>query len=706
MSRFSLMSIVAVVLICLEAQPLAQAGVEPMVLFDFAPGFDVGAVVTTDSKASLSENGSLRVETGRAEQWPGVTLKPPAGKWDLSVYNYLSLDVANLGAERLTLSCRVDNPGADGAKNCVTDGLTLDPGKSGTLTVQIFPGPWKLSEPFELIGMRGYPTHAGKIDTSNVTQLVIFVNKPAPAASVLQSKTTGDNRFEINNIRVAGSVRTLDTKTFLPFIDEFGQFIHADWPGKTHSLKELIDNGKAEEKELAAHPGPPDRNQYGGWTAGPKLEATGSFRVQKFNDKWWLVDPEGRLFWSHGIDCVGAGNATPITDRENYFRELPNANSPFAGFYGTGSWAPHGYYKDHSPYKTYDFSQANFLRKYGRDWTDHLAQITHRRLKSWGLNTIANWSDSDVYLMRKTPYVCTISYGSKTLEGSEGYWGKFYDVFDSSFRDRLRDRLASEKDKTADDPWCIGYFVHNELSWGDELSLAVAALGSPADQPAKKVFIDDLKEKYNTIEKLNAAWATNHASWQELLKSTQPPDKDKAREDLGAFYTKTAETYFKTIRDELKKAAPNKLYLGCRFAWVNDRAALAAAKYCDVVSYNRYTYSVADQRLPDSIDMPIIIGEFHFGALDRGMFHTGLKVTADQNDRAEKYKSYVQGALRNPCVVGTHWFQYKDQATTGRGDGENYQIGFIDVCDTPYPEIVRASIDVGYKMYEYRLNNP
>ena len=101
--------------------------------------------------------------------------------------------------------------------------------------------------------------------------------------------------------------------------------------------------------------------------------------------------------------------------------------------------------------------------------------------------------------------------------------------------------------------------------------------------------------------------------------------------------------------------------------------------------------------------MPVIIGEFHFGALDRGMFHTGLRRTESQQDRADKYASYVRGALRHRQIVGTHWFQYKDQATTGRGDGENYQIGFIDVCDTPYPELVAAARDVGYAMYEYRL---
>jgi len=373
-------------------------------------------------------------------------------------------------------------------------------------------------------------------------------------------------------------------------------------------------------------------------------------------------------------------------------------------FYGRGSWAPHGYYKDHSPYRTYDFSRANFLRKYGQDWEQAFADITHRRLKSWGINTIANWSDSSIYLMRKTPYVSTISYTAGKLEGSKGYWGKFSDVFDPGFRRALRNRLASEKGRTAGDPWCIGYFVNNELSWGDEVSLAVATLISPADQPAKKVFVEDLKARYKTIEKLNAAWGTGHETWEVLLQSKQAPDKSKAWKDLTTFYTKTAETYFRTIREELKKVAPNQLYMGCRFAWVNERAARAAIKFCDIVSYNRYSYSVEKHRLPDGIDKPTIIGEFHFGALDRGMFHTGLKKTANQQDRAAKYKSYVRGALRNPYIVGTHWFQYKDQPTTGRGDGENYQIGFIDICDRPYPETIQACREVGYTMYEYRLN--
>ena len=168
------------------------------------------------------------------------------------------------------------------------------------------------------------------------------------------------------------------------------------------------------------------------------------------------------------------------------------------------------------------------------------------------------------------------------------------------------------------------------------------------------------------------------------------------------FRTKFAEKYFEICRDAVKAIDPQGLYLGCRFAWTNDRAIRAAVKFCDVVSFNKYQRGIDGLKLPDGGDRPILIGEFHFGALDRGMFHTGLVPTANQEERAAAYKSYVEGGLTNPLVVGTHWFQFGDQATTGRGDGENYQIGFLDVCDTPYAETVKASRQVGEEMYLLR----
>jgi hypothetical protein len=289
------------------------------------------------------------------------------------------------------------------------------------------------------------------------------------------------------------------------------------------------------------------------------------------------------------------------------------------------------------------------------------------------------------------------------LEGSRGYWGKFRDVFDPDFRVQVRKGMAGVGDSAAD-PWCIGYFVDNEISWGDtDIALAQATLASPPTQAAKQAFMADLQAKYGSIEKLNAAWGVSHASWEALAAATTPPDAAKAHDDLAAFHARTCQTYFQTIREGLKEAAPNQLYLGCRFAWVNDAAAAAAARYCDVVSYNPYLRNVADFKMPGQPDVPLIIGEFHFGALDRGPFHTGLVGVDDQAQRAEAYKQYVRSALHHPQFVGCHWFQYMDEPTTGRAlDEENYQIGFLDVVDTPYAETIQAAREIAQEMYRLR----
>jgi hypothetical protein len=505
-------------------------------------------------------------------------------------------------------------------------------------------------------------------------------------------------------VRAFGTARAqpeahLTDRTFFPFLDTFGQYIHRDWPGKTHSEADLAAAREAEAKDLADHPGPANWNRWGGWADGPKLDATGFFRPVKHDGRWLLADPDGRLFFSHGIDCVRHTGATPVDDRDGWWRDFPGDRPRMKPFFGRAGRIIRDYYKGKHP-RTFDFAMANALRKYGSDWQGEAAALAHKRLRSWGLNTIGNWSDSDIYLRRKTPYVATVGFHAPPIQGSEGYWGKFKDPFHPDFETNLNAAMERQTRTTAGDPWCLGYFVDNEIAWGGETSLAEAALASPPDQPAKRAFLKDLQKKYRNINRLNEAWATDHASWDALAKATKPPDAKRAGADLRAFYTRLAERYFRLCRAAVKRVASKQMYLGCRFAWVNDRAARAAAKACDVVSYNRYQRSVDGFRLPDGVDAPVLIGEFHFGALDRGLFHTGLVPVASQQARAEAYKTYVRSAVAHPQIVGCHWFKYKDQSTVGRAlDGENYQIGFLDICDTPYPETIAACRAVGYGLY-------
>jgi hypothetical protein len=680
----------------------AGEGPADKVLFNFDAGFDFAKVDARSvivSAAKRDAGQALRMAVKHDQDWPGITLQAPGGSWDLSTHTFVALEVKNTGKNEATVCCRVDNPGADGVKNCNTGSITLQPGASDTLRVEMKRrGAGQLD--VKLFGMRGYPPGVGQnengtVDVSKITQLIIFVPKPG-----------ADHEFEIDGIRAGGtyvapSEAKTDAKTFFPFIDTFGQYIHRDWPGKVHSTEELKGRVVEEEKDLIAKPQPDQWDAWGGWKDGPTLKGTGFFRVEKYEGKWWLIDPDGKLFWSHGVDCVNAYIGTPIEERASWFQNFPGDQPEFKSCRGK-EYALHGYYKGRTV-QSFNFGQANLMRKYGEKWFDQFTEATHRRLRSWGMNTIANWSDARIYLKRKTPYVATIHFNSKPIQGSTGYWGQFKDPFEDDFRAKLQQSLKGQVGKAAQDPWCLGFFVDNEIAWNEDTSLSTAALMSPAEQACKKVFLEDLKAKYGEIAKLNAAWGANHESWDALLQSVKAPDAKKARPDLLAFYTRIAEQYFSVIKGCLKDVAPDQLYLGCRFAWVNDLAAKAGAKYCDVVSYNLYRSDIAGFKMPGNLDVPLIVGEFHFGALDRGMFHTGLVSLGSQADRAKTYKSYVNGALKHPQFVGTHWFQYMDEATTGRCyDEENYQIGLVDGCDTPYAETIEAVRDVGYRMYALR----
>ena len=476
---------------------------------------------------------------------------------------------------------------------------------------------------------------------------------------------------------------------FLPCFDKYGQFKHREWPGKTHSDQDLKSAISEEAKDLMEFPGATDRNKYGGWLKGPKLKATGRFRTEKVNGKWWLVDPDGCLFWSFGPVRVSTASATTplngntrafangrsMPDRDCLFSWLPEQSDPLYEFYQFGKPNKRG----QSRY--FKFSAANLCRKYGEGWFEKFSKLSHRRIKSWGMNTIANGSDTLISDMNLTPYAERIDIYPVKIRGSWGRWGKFHDPFSPSLAKVLYNQLNKRTGKN--NPWCIGYFVDNELQWGkNHEDLARWTLWSPDKQPAKKEF----------LRRLNA----KGISFNSKDPSSVP------LEELRAFSNEIVEKYFKTVRTTIKSFDPDLLYLGCRFhsspKWVLE----IAVKYCDVLSWNVYKDDLSGWSPMVQADLPILIGEFHFGAHDRGLFGSGQRNAISQNGRAEAIKRYVRSALEHPLIVGAHWHQYSDQATSGRFDGEHFQVGLTDICDRPYPETIQALREIGYPMYDIR----
>src|SRR5262245_54093261 len=89
-------------------------GAEPpsLSLVVIGPDFNLSKVKTEDATVVLHDS-ALHVSTGQKGSWPGITLPAP-GKWDLSRFGQVELEVKNTGTRSMSVSCRVDNPGANG----------------------------------------------------------------------------------------------------------------------------------------------------------------------------------------------------------------------------------------------------------------------------------------------------------------------------------------------------------------------------------------------------------------------------------------------------------------------------------------------------------------------------------------------------------------------------------------------------------------
>ena len=569
------------------------------------------AFLCQDAEVSTVDQDSWKIKLNHQAQTPSVIFSIDKNV-DLNDFMTIALDIKNEGDRRIAIEaqCVADKDIVltieDGALFYYRGMLVLEPGETDTMLLYLSRSmdscPQVLRDNFD--GMYGIPggflRRSWNLNLSDISHIRIFRQSDGRDAAVI-----------VGNIRALGRYKWTGAQRmeagFFPFIDSFGQYKHSDWPGKTHSVEEMHKQREAEERELAAHPSPVEWNRYGGWAQGPTLAATGHFRGEKYKGKWWLVDPEGKLFWSQGLNIVTVAQHTRIKGRESYFSEVPN-----------------------------DFYRNNLKIKYQeeKDLFRKTTDQVYRRLRSWGMNTIAANSNTHFYREGRMPYTIEIRSGlSHSLP--EDFDAEAFKV---SFQKVLTEKYHIEE--SADDPWCIGYFIDNEYAW---------------------------------------------------------PKKNQEK----AIYD-----YFRAVREVLNELAPKKLYLGCRSNSVNfNRIAFeAAARYCDVISINHYDYNVSTFKETEGLDKPLMIGEFHFGALDRGLPHTGLRAASNQRQRARLFEHFVSQALEDDYVVGAHWFQYLDQPYTARSDGENYQIGFVDICDRPYPEMIEASRKISGTMYSYRLN--
>lgn len=496
-------------------------------------------------------------------------------------------------------------------------------------------------------------------------------------------------------------------------VDKYGQVKSADFAGKVTSDQELLDDVAADAAYYGAL-NPPARDRFGGLPgsgAAHGLEAKGFFNIQRIDDKYVMVDPDGNLFFSLGSTGIGnTGETFTRTDtREHMYEWLP-AKTDEGGKYATA-------FRNNDGFSWY---VANLIKKYNKPFSepDYYSQSVER-FKKWGFTSEGAWSRNPqmgenadnfpqygfVYLPTDTKYYV-----------SNADW-KLLDVYRDDAADVIASSLKAYKvDTLKNDPWVIGWFFGNESKY-QQFNTAVTAANA-ANSATKQAFMAMLEDKYQNIAALNASWKTDYASFTAMRNAGNPIKTNEAYEDMLTFLEQYLEKYYSTVYEEFRKLNPNHMLVGDRYliapmnnADIRRVISKVAGKYLDVLSYNYYTGEPDMERLQEITELagkPLMFTEFHYGEPTHGL-NGGIRVVANEDEKGKAYRNYVEKAAASGLVVGTHWFTYLDQAATGRYlqgfNGEAYGIGMIDVTDRPYKTMLGHVMDTNYRIYDLVLGN-
>jgi hypothetical protein len=359
----------------------------------------------------------------------------------------------------------------------------------------------------------------------------------------------------------------------------------------------------------------PKTDKYGAWKIHTG-KATGFFRTEKRNGRWWIIDPEGNPFIHKGVAVFGPG--TSDNQKEQLTKKF----------------------------------------KTEKNWVNQESAF----LKAHGFNGVGAWSNINLIKQTKDPLVYTViispmgaykqqhlkQHGGKYEEaGWQGYRYDLAMVFDPEF-DAFVAQEVVKITPYKNDKFLLGYFTDNELPWVDDaLDRHLSKLGKEeAGYIAAKKWLDAHKGKNATLADIT----------------------DEDRQEFTGFYF---ETYIKKVATAVRKADPNHMFLGCRFNQEldeldNPKIFEVAGKYMDIISVNHYRKWEPVQDIlhnwQEWSGKPFIITEWYTKGEDSGLPNktgAGWNVPT-QADRGYFYQNFAIELLKSKGCVGWHWFRYQD----------------------------------------------
>ena len=443
--------------------------------------------------------------------------------------------------------------------------------------------------------------------------------------------------------------------------------------------------GAAAETQPAT---PPPYSPIGPET-GVRGEATGFFHVEQIGGRDWIVDPVGRGTYLAGVDwCMPQGM-----------------------FCEALGYAPYG--------RTVNEKYAS---------RDEWAENTAARLSSWGFNFLAvgtgpqmlhrglahaNGADSLYF----STHLCRGDDPDRWISPYRNAPGTaFPNVFHPDF-EKTCDELARKRcAPNLGDPWLVGYFLDNELRWwglGDSATGLFDLVRTLPPEHSARQALETFVARWDEAPRPEEVPAPNSSCGKVLQTLPVPPagGQEGGAAVKRAFVALIAERYYSTLCAAIRKADPDHLILGNRFAGMDFAPEIVSAcgRHCDVVSVNVYPWAdldtgvVLDKRggvpLADAFrafhekagGKPLLLTEWSFPALDSGLpctYGAGQRFQT-QAERTQASELLLRTVMALPFFVGDDFFMWQDDPALGfnKDFHENSNYGLVNVDDEPYPEL-------------------
>jgi len=348
-----------------------------------------------------------------------------------------------------------------------------------------------------------------------------------------------------------------------------------------------------------------------------KTKGTGFYRVEKINNRWWVIDPDGYCNIQRSVNAIHTGGSdknknafdAKFKNRENWINQT-YSDLWKSGFNGVGSWSDN----------------------------EAVVQWNKNNQKQFSYTVILNLMSS--YGRKRG--------GTYQLAGNTGYPNQCIFVFDPEFETFCDEKLKSLV-QNSEDKNLLGYFSDNELPFS----------------------LKNL-DGYLTLKDSTDPGCVFAQEWIKREGITKEEITDLHR---NKFIGVVADCYYRIVSQAIKKYDPNHMYLGSRLHWLakfNPEIVKAAGRYCDIVSINYYGEWTPQKDAMDNwgkwAEKPFMITEFYTKGMDSGLANTtgaGFCVRT-QTDRGYAYQNFCMGLLSSPDCVGWHWFKYQDNDPTAK----------------------------------------